>query len=395
MPQEPARSPRRRPVDVLFGEEVQLKPTAQEPDTKQATPGYMVEPPRPVTSLRPPPPEFPNDWHGHAPPEPVPVMEPPIEILVKPDLVALPPKPVMAETPVVEKVAEAVTFTVTEGARQTQEATASSEEGRRRTPGTESAPILVPPPMIVAAQPPAGQRVAPAATARAAAPAAPAALYGQTELLELSQFVDQLYQNVANETSDSAALNAECLVNLNAARAGIEKGAYAQAEAAAEIVKARLLRARASRAAASAPATRLLFVGLVLAALVGVLLFVLPFALRVLPAVTPVLRSTGLGMLGGAVMALYQLTRHVTRREYDAAFNSKYALSPLFGALTGAVMYLLSLLGILAAPNALGLTFEPFALLYLFALLGGMSNDLIFNTVQSLVGALTRRGARP
>lgn len=390
MPQEPARSPRRRPVDVLFGEEVQLKPTAQEPDTKQAQPGYMVEPPRPVTSLRPPPPEFPNDWRGNTPPEPVPAMEPPIEILEKPDFDNLPPKPVATEPPVVETIAEAVTFTTTEEPRRTPEASSSADEGRRRTGGTGPTPVLVPPPMLVAPQTPA-----PTVARVSAAPASPASLYGQTELLELSQFVDQLYQNVANETSDSAALNAECLANLNAARVGIEKGAYAQAEAAAEMVKARLLRARASRAAASAQTTRLLFVGLVIAALVGIVLFILPFALRVVPAVRPLLSSTGLGMLGGAVMALYQLTRLIARREYDAAFSSKYALSPVFGALTGAVMYVLSLLGILAAPNALGLTFEPFALLYLFALVGGMSNELILNTVQSLVGALTRRGARP
>ena len=87
------RSPRRRPVDVLFGEQVELKPTAPEADTKQATPGYMVEMPRPVTAVRPPPPEFPNDWRATAPPDPVPVMELPIEIPAVPDPIAPPPKP--------------------------------------------------------------------------------------------------------------------------------------------------------------------------------------------------------------------------------------------------------------------------------------------------------------
>jgi hypothetical protein len=294
------------------------------------------------------------------------MMETPIEIPVKPDPVALPPKPVMTELPVVEQVVEATTFTVTEEARRTPQMPAIPDDGRRHPTATEPAPLFVSPPPVALAPPPV-----------TTAPVAPASLYGQTELLELSQFVDQLYQNVANETSDSAALNAECLANLNAARSGIEKGAYAQAEASAELVKARLLRARASRVAASAPTTRLLLVGLVLAAFVGVLLFVLPLALRLVPVVIPLLRGAGLGMLGGAAMALYQLIQHIARREYDTAFNSKYALSPLFGALVGAVIYLLSVLGILAAPNALGLTFEPFALMYLFALLGGVFNDVL------------------
>lgn len=374
MPQDPTRSPRRRPVDVLFGEDVQLKPTAQETDAKQPTPGYMVEPPRPVTSLRPPPPEFPTDWRGNAPPELASVKEPPAEILSKPESVAPPPKPVTAEVPPVEKIAEAVTFTVTEEVRRTPEAPVVSEDGRRRTPGAEAAPLFYTAPPTTAAPAPV-----------AVEPAAPVSLYGQTELLELSQFVDQLYQNVANETSDSASLNAECLANLNAARVGIEKGDYAQAESYAELVKARLLRARASRAASSTPTARLLLLGLVLAAIVGIVLFALPLALRLVPIVIPLLRGAGLGMLGGAAMALYQLTRHTARRDYDAAFSSEYALSPLFGALVGAVLYLLSLLGLVAAPNALGLTFEPFAVMYLLALLGGIFNDVLIGALRGLV----------
>lgn len=349
------RAPRRRPVDVLFGEEVQLKPTASEPDSKQATPGYMVEPPRPVTTVRPPPPEFPSDWHVAAPPELVTAVEAPV-VAVAPadaDPIVPPPQPVMFEPVVQETIAEAVTFTV-------------PPDSERRAPKVEPAPLYVAPP-------PAAPLPAPV----------PVSLYGQTELVELSQFVDQLYQNVADETSDSASLNAECLANLNAARVAIEKGEYSKAEASAEWVKARLLRARASRAAAAMPKTRLLYGGLILAALVGIVLFVIPFGFRFVPLIEPLLSGIGAGMLGGAAMALYQLSRHISRREYDAALNSKYALSPLFGALIGAVMYLLSLLGILAAPNALGLTFEPFALMYLFAFLGGIFNDVLIGGLRS------------
>lgn len=368
MADDTQRSPRKRPVDVLFGEEVQLKPAVPEVDAKPATSGgYMVEPPRPVTSVRPPPPEYPNDWRVNAPPEPAAVMEVAVEIPSAPDMIAPPPRPAAAPLPAAEPIAEAVTFT------PPPHDMVSGQP--RRVQVVES----VPPPIFIQATP--------AVVAQPPAPAAvpPPPMYGQTELLELSQFVDQLYQNVADETSDSAALNAYCLSNLNLARTSIEKGEYAKAEGAAELVKARLLRARASRAAASAQVTKLLFAGLIVAAAVGIVLFALPFFFRLVPVIVPLLRGVGLGMLGGAVMALFQLNKQIARREYDAAFNSKYALSPLFGALIGAVMYLLSLLGILAAPNALGLAFEPFALMYLFALLGGLFNDVLIDAVRGLV----------
>ena len=117
----------------------------------------------------------------------------------------------------------------------------------------------------------------------------------------------------------------------------------------------------------------------------------LPFVLRIVPGVIPLLRGTGLGMLGGAAMALWQMSQQIAKREYDSDYNNKYTLSPLLGALTGAVMYLLSLLGIVAAPNALGITAEPYLLMYLFALLGGVFNDSILGTLRGLVSTATRR----
>ena len=366
MAEDTLPSPRRRPVDALFGEDVDLKPkpTTQDTDAKQATPGYMVESPRPVNSLRPPPPEFPNDWHVNAPPEQVMVIEPPQEFIATPDPIMPPPKPANAEPPVIiEPIAEAVTFTTTvEPPRQTVMEAPS--------PFINQTPVYVAPPVA------------------AVLAAAPAPMYGQAELVELSQFVDQLYQNVADETSDSAALNAECLMTLNAARVAIEKGDYAQAEAAAEQVKARLLRARASRTAAAMQSTKLLYAWLILAALAGLVFFAITFALRIVPGVAVLLRGTGLGMLGGAAMGLFQLSRAIAGREFDASFTPRYALSPLFGALIGAVIYLLSLLGILAAPGALGIPTDPFLLMYLFALLGGIFNDAIVN---GLRGIVTRR----
>lgn len=364
------RSPRPRPVDVLFGEDVELLPkqTVAEPETRTPqTQGYLVEPPRPVTNLRPPPPEFPNEWRVVAPAEAATLIEPEIQVQVHPDPIAPPPKPVMVEPPVVEPIVEATTFTV----RETPPA-----------PAPEPTPVL-PPPVLAPVTMPA-MVVAPA-------PPTPMPLYGQTELVELSQFVDQLYQNVADETSDSAALNAECLANLRTARGALEKGDYARAEAAAEQVKARLLRARASREGAAAQSTRLVFVWLGAAILFAVVLFAIPFLFRIVPVIIPLLRGAAMGMLGGAVMGLWQLNQQIARREFDASYTRSYALSPIFGALLGAVLYGLSLLGILAAPTALGISAEPFLLMYLFALVAGLFNDTIIGALRGAVMSLRKK----
>jgi hypothetical protein len=355
MPDDNSHSPRRRPVDVLFGEEIELKPkpaTADEKDSAAQTPGYMVEAPRPVTVLRPPPPEFPSDWRVVTPPEPVSVTDMPVETAPLAEPVAPPPVPVMTELPRPEPIAEAVTFTTSE----------------------RQEPSLEPKPAPAVEMPPPAPAVVPPMVV------APPPLYGQTELVELSQFVDQLYQNVADETSDSAALNAECLGHLNVARTALEKGEYARAETAAEQVKTRLLRARTSRAGAAAAQTRVLFGWLVVALVGGLVLFLLPFAFRLVPAVIPLLRGIGAGMVGGAAAMLWHLTRQIAAREYDPAFVLKYSASPLLGGVLGAVLYLLSLLGILAAPNALGIPGEPW-LMYLFALGGGFFSDRLFDVL--------------
>lgn len=359
MPDNNSNSPRRRPVDVLFGEEVELKPkptAAQDKAPIAQAPGYMVEAPRPITSVRPPPPEFPTEWQMTMPPEVISAPAAPIESPAVTDTITLPP-PVMIEPPAVEPIPEAVTFTVLERAELPIEPSPLVI--------AEAAPNTLPPP------PPA--YVPPA-------PAAPVALYGQTELVELSQFVDQLYQNVADETSDSAALNAECLAKLHAARAAIEKGEYAQAETYAEQVKARLLRARTSRAASAQRNTRLVFAWLVAALLLGVILLMIPFVFRIVPAVIPLLRGVGMGMLGGAIAALWQLTRQISARAFEPGMLSKFALSPLLGAGIGIVLYPLSILGIMAAPGALGIPGEPW-LMYLFALVGGLFNDRLLDAV--------------
>lgn len=368
MQDDNSRSPRRRPVDVLFGEQVELtpKPSADPKTPVAQTPGYMVEAPRPVTNLRPPPPEFPNAWHATTPPEVVTAFEPPPETLPVSESISAPPIPVMIEPPPVEPIAEAVSFTVPERIEPPTEIKAASV--KETAPAAPFQTVGIPMPIVVAA-------------------AQPAPVYGQPELVELSQFVDQLYQNVADETSDSAALNAECLEKLNVARASIERGEYAPAETAAEQVKARLLLARTSRAAASSTNTLLVLGWLVAALGVALLLFLLPFAVRLVPAVIPLLRGIAMGMLGGAVTALWGMTRHIGARTFVPDMTLKYGIAPLLGAACGAVLYLLSLLGILAAPGALGIPGEPW-LMYLFAFIAGLFSE------QGITLIMSRRMAR-
>lgn len=364
MQDDNSRSPRRRPVDVLFGEEVELKPkpSATDPKTPVAQPpGYMVEAPRPVTNLRPPPPEFPNEWRATTPPEVVTVFEPPLQTVPAAENIVPPPTPLLTEPPPADTIAEAVSFTVPERIETPVES--------KTAPVTEPAPVSpfqtagVPAPML--------------AVTTQAAP-----LYGQAELVELSQFVDQLYQNVGEETSDSAALNAECLAKLNTARAAIEHGEYAPAETAAEQVKARLLLARTSRATARSTNTRLVLAWLVAAVVLSLILFLLPFAARLVPAVIPLLRGIAMGMLGAAVAALWQLTRHISTRTLEPDLPLRYGITPLFGAALGAVLYLLSLLGILAAPGALGIPGEPW-LMYLFAFVSGLFGEQGSNMIMA------------
>lgn len=357
------RSPRRRPVDVLFGEQIELtpKPSADPKSPVPEAPGYMVEAPRPVTNLQPPPPEFPNDWRTTTPPEAVSTLEPPAETtLVSESIFAL-PMPVTTEPPLAEPVAEAVSFTVPERIESPAEPKAAPI--KETAPAAPFQTPAVPAPVILAA-------------------AQPGPIYGQPELVELSQFVDQLYQNVSEETSDSAALNAECLEKLNVARASIEKGQYAPAETAAEQVKSRLLLARTSRAAARSTNT-LLVLGWLIVALGGaLLLFLLPFVARLVPAVIPLVRGIAMGMLGGAVAAIWGMTRHISARTFEPDMTLEFGIAPLLGAAFGAVLYLLSLMGVLAAPGALGIPGEPW-LMYVLAFIAGLFSAQGINRLTS------------
>lgn len=370
MPDPSNPLPRRRPVDALFGEEVELqpKPAAPADDTRITTPGYKVEPPRPVTTLRPPPPELPNDWRLITA-EPATQVAAPTEPTLQGPHAASPPPDDQPPT----------------ADRRPQAATPAEFEHVPLTP-----PLGQPAPSA----PSAASSSAPTVTAPIFSFAPSRPIYGQAEFLELSQFVDQLFQSVSEEVSDHVALNAECQDNLRRARTAIEKGEYAQAEYYAEQVKARLLRARASRAAAANLSTRAILVWLVAAALLGVMISLLPLALRIVPLVIPLLRAVGLGILGASVAALVSAGRALRDREYDASSNLDRALAPLRGGAVGLIMFLLSITGLVAAPGALGVTFDPYLVLYLFAFLAALGSDPILDKVRGMFSTVVRSRAR-
>ncbi|HZQ10113.1 MAG TPA: hypothetical protein VFD70_26285 [Anaerolineae bacterium] len=376
MPDEKTRASRRRPIDVVIGQDIELQsnPIESEPDPRAQSPsGFMVEPPRPAPSVQAPPPRFPNDLRASAPPQPVTISDQSIASQL--DAIAEPPKPATADSPILEK-AEAVTFTPPK--RQRFASSNQSDLRAERVAETRSDSSATTDAIADS------NLVSPLTVAASATVRAPVLLYEQAELLELSQFVDKLYQNVAEEASDSPSLSAECLTNLNLARAAIEKGEYSRAESAAEQVKMRLLQARTSRAAASSTTMRLLFGWLLMWTLFGMGLFFLPLLIRVFPVIVPLLRGSSLGIVGGAMTALYQVPQHILKRDYDAACTVKYALSPILGGLLGAALYILSLLGVLAAPTALGITAEPFLLMYLFAFVAGLLNDVILGALRGI-----------
>jgi hypothetical protein len=258
--------------------------------------------------------------------------------------------------------------------------------------------VVQPPPIPVELQspPPAEPAVAlpPAEPPPASPPPVPMVRAGLTEEYHsLAAVVNTLYQQVSEQISASPALSEQCLNLLRDAREALSRGEYSQAEYRAEQVKARLLQARSSAAAEQSTAVRLIWVWLLFVGLAGVVAVLLPFFVSLVPGFVPVLRAVALGALGGVAVSLWNLTRYVGRREYDPAYNWDYFAGPIKGALIGGVVFFLSMLGLVAAPGALGTgrLFDGLSganlLMYFLALLGGIGQDYVFSLVRRVLGA--------
>jgi hypothetical protein len=217
---------------------------------------------------------------------------------------------------------------------------------------------------------------------------------------ELAAFIDLLYQQVSEEASDSPRVSEQCLALLHTAREMLEKNDYVGAEYKAEQVKARLLRARASTVAAGSFGIKALWAWYALIGLVSVVTIVLPFFLHLVPGIVPLIRAVALGTLGGVMGGLWNLTSYLHSRDYDPAYTPDYWASPIKGALVGGVIFLLSALGVIAAPGALGTgTFlgalhSTHFLMYFLALLSGIAQDYIFEFVRGVLAAIFRAPTR-
>jgi hypothetical protein len=359
---------KRRPVDLLFGETGESTfSSARSPSARTSileqrearergeaipTPSYMIEPPRPPTILRPPPPEFPPDWRLGSPGQPVGLEHAP------------------------EIVKGAGTG-------------AKPQAALRLTPARAASARLA-------------MRIKPTrAQWRAEAPSAAANRSPVSDECEsLASLIDTLYLQVSEEASDSPRLSEYCLSLLRDARSLLKREDYAQAEYKAQQVKDRMLRARASAEAARSSALKLIWTWEIVVGLGAVVVTLLPFYITLVAGVVPLLRAVALGALGGIMVSLWNLTQYLHNREYDPAYNPDYWASPLKGALIGGVIYFLSVLGLVAAPGALGVSrlFGSLSganlLMYFIALLAGIAQDHVFDFVRGGMAAVFRSPAR-
>jgi hypothetical protein len=220
------------------------------------------------------------------------------------------------------------------------------------------------------------------------------------EYNSLSRFVDQLYQQVSEEAGDSPSVSEPCLSLLRGAREALEDGDFASAEYKAEQVKARLLRARASAVAAESLGLKLIWLWQLFTGFAAAVAVLLPFFVQLVPGFVPLMRALALGTLGGVMVALWNLSHYLHNREYDPAYNADYWLSPIRGAFVGGVIFIISALGLVAAPGAPGTTriFGSLSsanlLMYFLALLGGIAQDYIFEFVRGVLAAVFRSPTR-
>ncbi len=349
-------NPKRRPVDLLFGEaddvalapNATLSPRTSTPEGREArdrselrpTPSYMVEPPRPPTILRPPPPQLPADWRLSSPVEP----------------------PAFVPGSVVVKNASG---------------DARPQAAFSQTPGRAATSRLV-------------NRIRPTAPSRAEwhadllSPSASSAPVSD-EYERLASLIDTLYEQVSEEVSDSPKVSEYCLSLLRDARSALKREEYEQAEYKTEQVKDRVLRARASAEAERSSSLKLIWGWEIILGLGAVVAILLPFYLALAPSLVPLLRAVALGALGGIMLSMWNLTRLLHNREYDPAHSAAHWASPLKGASIAVVIFFLSVLGIFAAPGALGVSrlFGSLSgvnlLMYVIALLAGITQNYIFD----------------
>ncbi len=349
---------KRRPVDILFGEG----------PTPASTGGYVVEQARPATTVSPP------DTQDHptaatVTPASVPESEPPPISPLPPSV----PEPIITAPP----AAPTDTFAV------------------KLPPDVPEIPVPLSAPEAPAfASSP--EPMTPSMRPHAPLFDVPTPKHAE----ELSERIEQLYEDVKLYLVTSRKATEYCMALLLQARQAHEKQDYAAVEFYTQAVDAKLKRGVRSKQACTQPVMWLLW----LWELTTLVLSVMGIAIAYVPALTlfglPVpaagillMRALAWGGVGGAIGAAFNLIRFVRSWEYDPAYTMNYFARPLIGAFLGAVFFLLSQAGLLAGTlilpgNQVG---EPY-FLYVFAVMGGFWQENVLDFLRELVKTIFRGG---
>lgn len=423
MPDRPSK-PKRRAVDRLFGGNDEPSPPPPElrkrpfdallGDTS-ATPTpttYVVEMPKPVTTVSPPPPELPP----HAAPPPAPTPQPPPAdyaapapaSIVPPSVPesmlaasnAIPDVPAFALEPAVEPQ-EPETF-----GRLDYAPSPYVDTGESTYPAAPAYPSDVP----YYATNPAAAEPTPEPPPDATAPATPAPqgepTPEQSYFAQLPEMIERLYDQVGSQILESPVVAEYCMKLLLQAREAYLRGDYAAAEFYVESVDAKLKRSAKSMKHSHGPVMLLLWVWqlLLLSASGAVIAMsyiddLTLFGLPVAPEFIVLMRAVGWGGVGGVVGAIYNMFWFVQYREYDPAYSMNYFARPLQGLILGGIIFLISQAGIFAGsivvPGASGangtgeLAIGP-VFLYALAALAGFKQEYVYEFLDNIMKTIFR-----
>jgi len=348
----PSDKTKRRPVDVLFGDE-----------DAPTIPNYIVEAPRPPANIAPPPPEMithTSDEESDEDSEDESASVPRATFPAPPPARAAPPPQVVAPSPA------PVAVSTQEKSLPASTPAATSSQEDMQSENTPSAEVI-------------------------------SSLQEDSRFITLSFQIERLYDEVKTHLRDSPKLTQECFDLLLQARQAYVRRDHAAAEFYIQSTDAKLKRSVESEEESRSLGTVLLWLWqLGTLALAGTLitttylssLTVLGSA--VMSEFVVLARALGWGMVGGVIGGLYNLTRYIHRREFDPAYNMHYFARPFVGALIGAMLFVLSQAGIIAG----NIVVDDFKVgpifLYVFALLAGFKQEFVGEFFDNLMKAVFR-----
>ena len=268
-----------------------------------------------------------------------------------------------------------------------QPATTVSPPPPEQIPVPAPAPATPPTPSPVATPPPATSRAPafdpePPVAAVAAAP---------------PDRISQLYDEVKKQLGDSRVVANECMGLLLKAREAYTQQDFAAAEFYAESAEARMKRSALSQRAARRPIVwamwvwnlAMLFAGLLSVAVTYILNLTL-FGLPVAPAAIVLMRASAWGAIGGVLGALASIVSVVRRRELDPANDASYFARPIFGAILGSILFVLSQAGVIAGNIDIGDVHIGPIFLYVFAALAGFGQDIMLESLRNVLTTIFR-----